>query len=206
MNVALGKHLIAPTSFSPRPYAGVDRRWGCPRLSRPFIRRFRRHSSRSPRRLRRGGAQPLPEILPLAKNALRGGILGGLGDFARPHLPAWWIRRELMRHFANVVCHRAAIESFASSYAFLLASDSVDFERAPREPLMACAGALEGELRLPGSGVVPIALPPPELSADALDGVLRHPRTERSNGASFRLTIKAPPRSARFADTASPAP
>ncbi|HXV64267.1 MAG TPA: hypothetical protein VEK15_26445 [Vicinamibacteria bacterium] len=111
------------------------------------------------------------KILPLAKNALRvGGIVGGFGELARPHMPVWWIRRGLMRHFANVVCHRAAIESFASSYAFLLASDSVDFQRAPRQSLMARAEALDGELRSLVPDLYPSSFRLPRYLQDVLDG------------------------------------
>lgn len=83
-----------------------------------------------------------------ARKAMRpGAILGAFGEISLPELPLQPVYRELSRQFQQVAVHQAAIESFAGSYGFVLASDAVDFVRAPAEPFRERASALMGDSR-----------------------------------------------------------
>jgi spermidine synthase len=99
----------------------------------------------------------------------RGAILGAFGELSLPDLPLRSVHRELSRRFQHVAVHQAAIESFAGSYGFLLASDAVDFVHAPGEPFRERATALAGSSRSLVPERFPQCLCLPPFLRDALE-------------------------------------
>lgn len=90
----------------------------------------------------------LRRAIELARPVMRpGAILGAFSEISLPELPLGPVYREVSRRFEQVAVHQAAIESFAGSYGFVLASDAVDFLRAPAEPFRERAAALLGASR-----------------------------------------------------------
>lgn len=108
--------------------------------------------------------------LPLVQKALApDGIVGAFGEIALPHMPVWAIRRALKQLFSHVAFHRATLESFSGSYGFLLASETMAFDRVPTEKIVERASHLEMEPRSLVPRLFPACFQIPRYIREALD-------------------------------------